>query len=159
MNAIANARPGMMLKSFLQGSLAAAIALAPLAIAQAGLGQEAVQSETADETVWGQQASDPFSSDGGAAGLLDLMQQINRGPSQSWSEFRATQQENLNTAADAFRARQLQLLNGSPASPQTGIESSPASPLNNPLNPQPESGNGNLDLQSAEPELPYRALW
>ena len=49
-----------------------------------------------------------FSADG--LDMYDLFHQLSTGPIPSMSEFRQSQQQHINSAADSFRTRQLQLL-------------------------------------------------
>ncbi len=118
--------------SVLQWGLGVAIATVALIP-----GAAIAQTATPEETVWGKETVDPFSPNNGASSLLDLMQQINRGPSQSWSDFRANQQENLDSAAAAFRDRQRLLLqpNASSIGPSANIEAIELQPAD----PQPDS--------------------
>lgn len=69
------------------------------------------QSEpSTDETIWGTQNSSIDGGSGAASSLLNLIQQGQVGPSQSASEFRQKQSVNLNDAAAAFRAKQLEAM-------------------------------------------------
>ena len=126
--------------------LGLAIAAAPLADVSFA---QSPSAETAEETVWGTETVDPLG--GSPGGMLELMRRLNQGSGQSWEEFQMSQQENLSSEANDFRARQLQLLNGQTAAPTANPRLlSPA-----PLSPDAAS---DTELQSSAPE-PYRALW
>jgi hypothetical protein len=66
-------------------------------------------------------SADPFSRSqtGGQTGVFNLIHQAIQKPSQSPEEFSTSQQENLDSAAAEFRAKQLEMLQRPPAQPQT----------------------------------------
>lgn len=84
----------------------------------------------ADEAVWGNNTSDPLNGQGGASSLMNILQRSQVGPNQSRAEFLEKQNENLNDAAAAFRARQIDALKSSqPAQ----MNPNPVAPVGRPL--------------------------
>lgn len=105
----------------------------------AGVAQ-AQADPTADETIWGSESASVSGDNGAASSLLDIIQRGQVGPTQSRADFLRNQDENLNDAAAAFRARQLEAFK------------TPA--------PAEESVETDDQLQSsADVESPRRALW
>lgn len=155
-------QPSLFPQSLVRFGLAAAVAVAPLALAQSSVAQERVRTETAEETISGPQNSNPFSSESGAGGLLELMQQLNRGPTQSWSEFNANQREHLGNEASDFRARQLELIKQQAAGVEEGqIEENQTEEGQAEENQTETEGDKATEqnVQSTTPDTPYRALW
>ena len=146
-------QPSLFPKSLARLGLVAAVVVAPLALAQSSVAQERVRTETAEEKVLGPQNNNPFSSESGAGSLLELMQQLNRGPSQSLSEFNASQRENLGNEANDFRTRQLELLKQQAAKTAAQAETEESQ------TEAEETQSSEQDLQSTVPNTPYRALW
>jgi len=74
---------------------------------------------------------DPFSSNGGGSGVLDLIHRATLGGLKDNAQFQQEQRQNLNTAASDFRSRQLELIRSqqSPSSQQT---STPVAPVTTP---------------------------
>lgn len=96
---------------------------------------------TADETIWGDETASVSGDSGAASSLMDIIQRGQVGPTQSRADFLKKQDENLNDAAAAFRARQLEAFK-TPAAPDL------------------ESPESDEQLQSqAIDEAPRRALW
>ncbi len=89
----------------------AGISLASLVVPQAGLADTA--NPVQDLNQQNSTSSDPFSStnNGNSFGVLDLIHRVNLSNQTNAEEFNAQQNQNLNDAAAAFRARQVQLLN------------------------------------------------
>ena len=100
---------------------ASALLLAPsLAQAQA--------DPSVDETIWGNDAA--VSGDSGAASsLMDVIQRGQVGPTQSRAEFLRKQDENLNDAAAAFRARQREAFETSVPATSAQADESLSSPV------------------------------
>ena len=138
-------RPSLRLSLLGLGATLFAI---PLAWAERGLAQEATTTQTADEVIFGQETSNPFSSSGNGAGsFLELIQQLNKGSTLSPSEFQANQQKNLDNAALDFQRRQLELIRGQQ-------EETVEAPV---IEKGAEGPEG--ELQSANPQPVYPALW
>lgn len=87
----------------------AGISLASLLVPQAGLAQTANPVQDLNQQ---NSNSDPFSraNDGNSFGVLDLIHRVTLGNQVGADEFNAQQNQNLNDAAAAFRAKQGQLL-------------------------------------------------
>lgn len=97
---------------------------------------------TADETIWGNETASVSGDNGAASSLLDILQRGQVGPTQSRADFLKKQDENLNDAAAAFRARQLEAFT-TPAPPAAA-----------------EPVEAEEELQSIQPDAsPRRALW
>ncbi len=88
----------------------AGISLASLLVPQVGLADTANPVQDLNQQ---NSSNDPFSraNDGNAFSVLDLIHRVNLGSQTSPEEFNTQQNQNLNDAAAAFRARQVQLLN------------------------------------------------
>lgn len=80
-----------------------------LMLAHPGLAQ---QTSTQIQALPGLGSSDSQNSAFSADGLdmYDLFHQLSTGPIPTMSEFRQSQQQHINSAADSFRARQMELL-------------------------------------------------
>lgn len=87
----------------------AGISLASLLVPSAGLAQTANPVQDLNQQ---NSNSDPFSraNDGNSFGVLDLIHRVTLGNQVGADEFNAQQNQNLNDAAAAFRAKQGQLL-------------------------------------------------
>lgn len=113
-----------------------------LALPQGAIAQTA---GGADEAVWGSSSGGSLNSDGGASTLMDILQRSQTGPTQSRADFLEKQDENLNSAAAAFRARQLEVLKTT-------------QPVQGEI--EPEGNPQSQDLQSQDWQgAPRRALW
>lgn len=95
---------------------------------------------TADQTIWGNETASVGGDNGAASSLIDIIQRGQVGPTQSRADFLQKQDENLNDAAAAFRARQLEAFK------------TPASTT------EPVEPDEQLQSQAID-ELPRRALW
>lgn len=73
---------------------------------------------------------DPFSNTGNSqGGMLDIIHRANLGNSRSINDYSQEQQENLNSAAAVFRAKQLERLRTTGTTPTNAI------PANTPVAP------------------------
>ncbi|HEY9648971.1 MAG TPA: hypothetical protein V6C88_21510 [Chroococcidiopsis sp.] len=99
----------------LASTLVGVVALSVPLFASKALAQT---TPTLSEEVWSNpqsgdgNATDPFSGEGANAfnGVLDLINRMQLGTSQNSFQFGQQQRNNINSEADAFRARQAELL-------------------------------------------------
>lgn len=87
----------------------ATFGIAPLAIAQTSWAQACDESQALGCASPNEQ--DAFSGGGGQMNVMDLMHKAQLGTLTNMEDFTVEQRENLNSAADAFRAQQLQQMN------------------------------------------------
>lgn len=78
-----------------------------------------------------QQTRDPFSNRGSdqSGGVMDLIHRAMQAGGTSSEDFVSGQQENLDSATEAFRAAQQKRLSGTPTTP-TATPSTPTTPKN-----------------------------
>jgi hypothetical protein len=98
-------------------SILAGASLASFSIATTVFAQTTTPQPLADFQE--QDNKDPFSSRGSGQGssMFNLIHRAIQGPSKSAEDFNSEQQENLDSAAEEFRARQMELLRNKPLVP------------------------------------------
>lgn len=114
----------------------AGIGLATFGFSQASLAQVSTSAQPLQDFQNQDQPADPFSNRGNNQinGVMDMIHRAVLGPSRSPEEFNAEQQENLNSAAAEFRARQMERLRGQTPAATTTPATAPGAPAA-PANP------------------------
>ena len=95
------------------GAVASSLAIASLVLSllQPAIAQEASADLLEDDSFSGDNGSDPFAGNsGGSTGMFELFHRANLSGDRSIHEFNREQEQNINTAAEDFRTRQLELL-------------------------------------------------
>jgi hypothetical protein len=95
------------------GTVASSLAIASLVLSlfQPAIAQEASADLLEDDSLSGDNGSDPFAGNsGGSTGMFELFHRANLSGDRSIYEYSREQEQNINTAAEDFRTRQLDLL-------------------------------------------------
>jgi hypothetical protein len=82
-----------------------------LPLPEPAIAQEASADLLEDDSLSGDNGSDPFAGNSsGSAGMFELFHRANLSGDRSIYEYSREQEQNINTAAEDFRTRQLELL-------------------------------------------------